>query len=507
METSSIPGGTLRITLANVSQYLIQAVFYVIVTRTNALTSADIGILSILTTLTSTFSLLTLLALPTALTKFTAEKLGTNQREDAAAIQKTITKTVLTLSIAGFAIVTLSAQLLSQYLWNNLDFIILLILNFTYAFLLNIETLFHSKMQALSLFGKMATLTLTYIASSRTIAVVLALLNMGITGVLIGYVVGAILTVILATRFLRGKFPATTKTVPLKPLLQFSLPLVLGAVAALTMTRADIVMITTLTGDYSLTGVYYIALNSVGTLSILYLPMITTIFPTLSAHHGLKDPHAISNILRTTSRYILYIMLPSCIGLAIIAPTALAFFYGADYVGGAAPLAILSIHVMIVALVSLLSTTLTAIGKTGQILRINIVAACTTILTLLALVPFLQTTGAALAHLTTQIVSLALAAYILSKEIKIRLDTEALWKATLATAVTAPVLLVVEQILAASLTITQTLIIELAAAIAVYAVALYLLKALKNQDFELLKQALPARLGKYLSALQRLIVR
>jgi len=237
------------------------------------------------------------------------------------------------------------------------------------------------------------------------------------------------------------------------------------------------------------------------------MPMMTTIFPALSTHHGLKKPETISNILKTTSRIIIYIIFPSCIGLAIIAPTALTFFYGAGYAKGATPLAILSITTIIIALNSLFSTTLTATGKTGQILKINVAAAITTILTLIALVPLLETTGAALARLTTQTIALTLAVYALSKEIKIHLDKEALWKSALATTATVPLLITLELTVSTKLTTTQALITEILTAATIYAFALYILKALKNQDFELLKQAFPKPLTKYLNILQRIIVR
>ena len=507
METSNIPGGAVKITLANASDYLIMALFYVVVTKTNALTQTEIGTLSILSFLTSTFSLLTLLALPTAITKFTSEKLGKNQKGEATAIQKTVTKTVVTLSIAGFAVAALSSRLVSQYLWNNPEYVILIILNFTYAFLSNILTLCRSTLQALYLFGKMATITVTYVVSSRIVAIALALLHMGVAGVIIGYIIGSIIALAVAINFLRDKLPKTTKNMPLKPLLYFSLPLFLSSITMLVLSWADIAIITSLTGDYSLTGVYYIVINSVGTLSILYSPMITTIFPTLSAHHGLEKPESISNILKTTSRYIIYIIFPSCIGLAIIAPTALTFFYGASYAEGATPLAILSITTIIIALSALLTTALTATGKTGQILKINTISAVSTILMLLALVRLLETTGAALTRLTTQLIGLTLAAYALRKEIRIRLDKEALWKSALATTATVPVLLALELVISTRLTTTQTLITEILTAAAIYAFVLYILKALKNQDFELLKQALPKPLTKYLNTLERVFVR
>jgi len=507
METSNIPGGTLQITLANASQYIIMALFYAIVTKTNALTQTDIGTLSILTFLASTFSLLTLLALPTALTKFTSEKLGKNQKEEATATQKTVTKTVLTLSIAGFTIAALSSQLISQYLLNSPEYMLLIILMLASAFLSNIISLCNSTLHALYLFGKMATLTIIFIVSSRIVATALALLHMGVTGVIIGYIFGSIIAITVAITFLRGKLPKTTKNMPLKPLLYFSFPLFLSSITVLVLSWADIAIITSLTGDYSLTGVYYIVISSVGTLSILYLPMMTTIFPALSAHHGLKKPESISNILKTTSRIIIYIIFPSCIGLAIIAPTALTFFYGPGYAEGATPLAILSITTIIIALHSLFSTTLTATGKTGQILKINTISALSAVLMLLALVPLLETTGAALARLTTQTIALTLAVYALSKEIKIHLDKEALWKSALATTATVPVLLTLELVISAKLTTTQTLITELLTAATIYAIALYILKALKNQDFELLKQALPKPLTKYLNFLEKIIVR
>lgn len=507
MKTGDIPGGTLRITLANASQYIIIAVFYMIVTKTNALNQTAIGTLSILSFLASTFSLLTLLSLPTALTKFASENMGKNQKEEATATQKTITKIVITLSIAGFLAASLFSPLISQYLLNNPEYVILIILNFVYASLSNMMALCRSTLQALYLFGKMATITITFILTSRLTAIALALLKMGATGVIIGYLVGSIIALIVALSFLHKKLPKTTKKVPLKPLLHFSFPLFLSSVTALVLSWADVVILTSLTGDLSLTGIYHIVVNSVGAIGILYLPVNTTIFPALSAHHGLEKPQNISKTLKITSRYLIYILLPTCIGLAIIAPTALTFFYGPNYAKGALPLAILSITTIIVALLSLFQTTFQAIGKTGQILKINVIAATSSVLMLLSLVPLFETTGAAFARLITQAIVLALAVYILRNEIKIQIDKEAIWKATVSTLATVPFLLAIELILSKNLSTTQTLALELLTAAGIYAFSIYALKALKKQDFQLLRQAFPKPLTKYINILERIIVR
>ena len=505
MQTNNIPKGTFQITLTNALQYLIMGLFYIAVTKTNALTQTDIGALSILSFLSSTIILITGLALPTALTKFASEKLGKNQTEEAASVQKTVTKTVLALSLTGFITLILFSNQLSQFLLGSSIHANLIILMLVYTLFFSIITLFKSTLQALYLFGKMATVTLIFIIVSRTTAVILATLNMGLDGVLIGYITGSLVALAVAVCFLRGKLPKTTYNTPLKPILTFSLPLFLSSLTLLILNRADIVIITAMTRDYSLTGIYYIALNSVSVLSILWIPVTTTIFPALSARHGLKKPEDITNILKTSSRYLIYIILPSCLGLAVISPTALAFFYGPSYTPGAIPLSILSVATMIIALHSLFTTALTAIGKTTQILKINVILAISTVTILLAFVPFLQTIGAALTRLITQIIGVTLAFYILQKEIPVKIDKEALWKSALASTATIPFLLILETTISKQLPVTQTLVIEVLTAASIYAFSLYMLKALKSQDFELLRQALPKPLTKYINFVEKII--
>jgi len=168
MQTNNIPKGTFQITLTNALQYLIMGLFYIAVTKTNALTQTDIGALSILSFLSSTIILITGLALPTALTKFASEKLGKNQTEEAASVQKTVTKTVLALSLTGFITLILFSNQLSQFLLGSSIHANLIILMLVYTLFFSIITLFKSTLQALYLFGKMATVTLIFIIVSRT---------------------------------------------------------------------------------------------------------------------------------------------------------------------------------------------------------------------------------------------------------------------------------------------------------------------------------------------------
>jgi len=262
-----------------------------------------------------------------------------------------------------------------------------------------------------------------------------------------------------------------------------------------------------MTSNYALVGIYRIVVSSIGVLSVIYAPIMVTILPVLSARYGLENPKGADKILRTASRYLFYVMVPSCIGLATIAPTALDFFYGPDYTLGATPLAILSISIIVLALYSLLTTTLTALGETKQVLKINIASALFTIALLITLVPFFEAVGAALTRLTVQVIGLALAFYMLQRYVKFQLDKEAVWKSAAACTATIPILILIESTISRKIPTIQVLTLEILAAASIYLLALYVLKALNSQDFELLRQAFPKALTKYINILEGLIVR
>jgi hypothetical protein len=115
--------------------------------------------------------------------------------------------------------------------------------------------------------------------------------------------------------------------------------------------------------------------------------------------------------------------------------------------------------------------------------------------------------GAALARLTTQAIGITLAFYMLRKEISVKIDKEALWKSTAASVAIIIPMVILETTISTRLSVTQTLIIEMLTAICIYALSLYILKALKTQDFELLRQALPKNLAKIINLLEKVTTR
>lgn len=194
-------------------------------------------------------------------------------------------KAVLALSFIGCALATLFSSQLSYYLFGSSNYSYFIILILIYTFFYNIITLFKSTFQSLYLFGRMAIVTLVFIITTRATAIGLALLSMGLEGVLIGYILGSLTAFLTSIALLRGKLLNTNKNDSLKLLLKFSLPLFVTSLTLLILNWADVLIVTMITSNYALTGVYYIALNSVTALSILWIPIITTPY---SQHFQLK---------------------------------------------------------------------------------------------------------------------------------------------------------------------------------------------------------------------------
>lgn len=484
MQTDSIAKGTFQIALASGLQYAVMGLFYIVVTKTNSLTQADIGVVSILTFISSLVLLATQLSLPTALAKFVSENVAKGQVQEAASISKTIFRTVIVLSMIGCAVAAIGSYQISEYLFGSSNYAYLVILMLGYTLAYSVVTLLSSALQGLLLFGRMALVTVLFIIVSRIVGAALAFVGTGVVGVVVGYVVGATVSLAVAVVFLRGKFSKTSLNSSVRPLLRFSFPLFLGSITLLILNWADVVIVRLLSGDNALTGVYYIAVNSVTALTVLWIPLSTTIMPAMSAKKGLNRSEDITEIIRISSRYIMYIVVPACVGLALVSSTAMNFFYGSGYIEGALALSILSIASIVTAFYAVVIAALTALGKTTQILKIYGVSALVSVVALvLAVLPF-KTVGAASARFATQLTSLVLGFYVLRREVKVRIDSEGVWKAIVASAAFIPFILVFDAVWGYTLSVTLRLVAEIGPSVAIYAVCLYLLRALKSQDFD-----------------------
>ena len=95
---------------------------------------------------------------------------------------------------------------------------------------------------------------------------------------------------------------------------------------------------------------------------------------------------------------------------------------------------------------------------------------------------------------------------LLRKEATVRIDRDGLWKALAASMSIVPPVVLLDGLVKFP-NIFVNLAAEMAVAVAVYALALLFLRALKRQDFRILKQMMPPKLHRGVDFLERLYVR
>jgi O-antigen/teichoic acid export membrane protein len=200
-------------------------------------------------------------------------------------------------------------------------------------------------------------------------------------------------------------------------------------------------------------------------------------------------------------------VLPTGTALAVIAPTALEAVYGPALLAGAIPFAILAITIIFSAQSLLLITTLQAIGKTKPILVISLAATIIDLATVGLGARPLGTTAGAIGRALLAIAMVTLAWWTLRRVVHVPL-TRGLSEALLVSVFTAIPLAIIDYTLATYFHLPP--IVRLPALVIVFALSFLLvarqLFVFRETDFELLENALPRILVRFLDVLERFLV-
>jgi len=497
--------GTAYISLQNALNFLSGMMFYIIAAR--ILPPEDIGALSALTFIITIMPVVAQLALPTAAAKYISEFFGRGETYKATAVSVAVKKIVFSLSLVFFLVLAALSSWFSNVLWGNGAHVqVFLILSVTF-FLVTIRLTYLAFLQGLQWFGKFAFAGFFAYALGRVMALIFILIGYGLTGVMLGWLVGEAVGLPLTVAFFHGSLPKPTAKINLKMLFSFSLPLFVLLLVSTASDWADRMLFLALSHDLASLGVYDLAVRGALTLSIIYLAFSTTVLPTLSEIYGKSGKDAITSALKTSLRYLTYLILPAGFGLAAISKTAMALMFGAGYATfGRLPLAILSLATAFLATGTVLASTLQAIGETKVFVKISLASIAADILVIIITVPVIREVGAALARVTLWLVLFTLTYIALNKRVHVELDKEALWKGAVSSVIMIIPLLGFEVMYADAIQPAISAIIEIGFGMFIYGVCLFAFKALHKQDFEILQRIAPAFSRRILKLFERFFV-
>lgn len=188
-------------------------------------------------------------------------------------------------------------------------------------------------------------------------------------------------------------------------LVRGALPFLIGAVAVQLIANADAVIIGSIRGEAQL-GMYAAAYLVAGQLLFLWVPIAAAVYPRLASLHQSGSRFAMA--LQELTGALGLIVLPFCIGAAVLAEHVVRTLYGQRYPEVAPLLAILLAMPAIGFYNVALQHGLNAAGRQRVVMRVSLAAAGISVVANLVVVSTIGLTGAAVTAVVVEVVTAVL---------------------------------------------------------------------------------------------------
>lgn len=468
----------------------------------------QMGAYALLSFIVSASQVFGTISLQSAAVKYIAQYRAQGEMEKAKAVATRVLQIGLLASAVTFSVLFIPAESLSNLLFSTPDLAILIRMIAVTSIFTILEIIASGILQGLQRIGAVAILGLIMSLTHTVIGIILLLSGLRLYAVVIGWLAGWCLTAVIALFLVSKYLGFFGKPHPVRPLLSFSSPLYVSSTIGLFVAWADQLLLVSymslLYGTQaaqSILGVYYVAVRASFVPTLFANAVVIALFPSLAELYARHGSSGLTDAFRASTRYSVLIGFPLIAGLATLAYPVVILFGGWEYVGAAEPLIIVSLGALITTLGLALGPILMTLERTAVASMLSVVSvALSLLLSYLMVVPLnLSMVGAAWARTLAGILVLVLTIYVVTRYVKIAFDKEALWKSLAASGLLVAAIIGVDLIrMLLSPSTYQFLVIRLhllpiyvVAGGVAYFIGLVLLKAIKKQDVEMLKEYLP----------------
>ena len=479
-QAKALASGTFYLALMNAIQYVTAFIFYVVVAR--VLSPSEVGSFSLLLMIMAVFNTLTLLALNNAVIKYVSESLGRGDEDEAWACSRKALKLMLSVAVPALGACFLASPMLSSYVGAGSLEVSTIVAS---AFVLDLTSYYGAIMYGYCMFKQVSAQNILYTLSSRFLGLLLAFLGLKVLGLSLGLLMGSLATLAFSLVVLRGKVRSSREDFPSSKLLKFSAPIYGASAIGLLQSWLDVAILSSIAG-LSATGTYYIAVASVAPLSILWVPLSSALFPTLSWMNGSGDRGQVLEVCERALRIATAIVLPLSVALASVSETALSIAYGRAYAEASLAFTILASLSILSAYASIYGSELQALGRTRPIFLAGAASTTAYVVLLATITKPLGQVGAALARAAM----IAVGFSILYREVGAKLPSN-LDKSLVVAVALASTLTPIE--LFARTSIYLKAFVEASAFVVITLLAFKLVKPLDDYEIGLLKAMIPWR--------------
>jgi O-antigen/teichoic acid export membrane protein len=345
------------------------------------------GLYGIIISLMTSINILQVAGVPQAVSKFIAENKKEANNILAAGLKVQFILTTLT-SIVFVALVplitySLSSPELKKYLW-------LLALIFPFYGLFNVYGGYYN---GLHKFKRQAVMLCAY-SLSKFIFVILLGFAYGLMGVIAGLIISPILGLLAGIKFFRS-----TKGYSYRKLSLYALPLVGFSVIATFQLSVDLFLLKAILDDSRSVG-YYAASQSIALIPYFGMSAIgQVLFPSVSKFIGSGQINEARQVIGTSVRYLLLVLLPIATILFATAPSLINLLFGAEFLPAVTPTRILLISYVFLTIFAILTNVLNGAGRVRSSIYIAAFGLLIAIFSCLILIPKHGANGAAIGTL------------------------------------------------------------------------------------------------------------
>lgn len=465
------------------------------------ITPVEMGEMAVLLMVIGASRVVVCLGMPSSVTKFIAGSMAKNDRVTAAGAFYQALKANLLLSLPVAAGVFWSSELLSTWLLGTPERAILFqILGFDIVVAAGLLPTLNSAMLGLQKIKEMSTANLIYMATRQILILALVLVTRSLLGLVVAWVVSEIGLAAMFLRLVESSIGPPTFRFDLKRLAGFSFPLFFQDAANYAYTWFDRAALLTYLPLESL-GMYTTAMTAFGVLVGFADAIGMSLFPTYSAIREEHGNEILGYSVKGATRYVSLIVLPLCFGLFSTAKPFLVLFVGESYARATGPLMVLSLF----AAFTLVSTAFTGLlvvwGETLLSLKLSALNIGVGAASTLILLPSLGIVGASIARGIAMTTNLAAMMIVLRSRVSVGFDIEAFRKALVSSGVMTAVVLLLQAYYPSSYLLPICVVVGGF----IYFSMLFVLRAIKVQDVQLLDEYLGPRLRFIVRPLRRLL--
>jgi len=483
--------------------------FY-IVGLTRTLSTKDMGIFAILNLSIAAAQTFGTLALTSAAVKYIAQYLAEKQLDRAKSVASVVLKICLVTSILFSLILFFLAEWLSLWLFNALSYTWLFQVLALAAFFNILYLGVVSFLQGLQKMFEISFVSLVFAGLQSFFGIYFIFMGWGLLGIVYGWLIGALVSLLVSLALLHRFLGISRKSHPIRPLIEFSSPLYLSSILAFFIGWIDqIFVLSYISAVFDLfeaeriLGTYYIAIRASIVPSLMFTSIITALFPQLTELYARNGSKSLKMAFHTSTRYATLVGFPTIIGLATLAYPIIILFAGWEYTEATFPLIILCISTLPTTLGVAITAILMTMERTRTASVITIASLFSEMVALYIFLAYLNlgTPGAALSKVIVAFLGFALGILALRKNPGFSFDKDALWKGSTSCAIMMFAMILLDigrQYFTSS---RQFLIFHLhllpiyvVVGTVAYFLSLIMLRAIKKQDIELVREYLPHRL-------------